>query len=204
MKKALVLLFLLIFGMVGSASAITTVAGYDFEDNAFADSLISSSGAYTASGGTLESVITDSNLNTYAFSWTPSAYLELGFTDNYLVNGSGYDLALFELGVPDTFQFSLTVGGTTLDYSTSNTGYQGAGYTVNAALIDLDDFGVTSGAYLSSIVLGMSYTTGSTVPSLAVVGALNSANIAPVPEPATLLLLGSGLAGLAFYRRKRK
>ena len=31
-----------------------------------------------------------------------------------------------------------------------------------------------------------------------------SGETAPVPEPATFILLGSGLAGLAFYRRKRK
>jgi hypothetical protein len=35
-------------------------------------------------------------------------------------------------------------------------------------------------------------------------GFIDSAELNPVPEPATFLLLGSGLAGLAFYRRKRK
>ncbi len=35
-------------------------------------------------------------------------------------------------------------------------------------------------------------------------GFIDSAELNPVPEPATLILLGSGLAGLAFYRRKRK
>jgi len=36
------------------------------------------------------------------------------------------------------------------------------------------------------------------------VDSADNPNPNPVPEPATLLLLGSGLAGLAFYRRKRK
>ena len=34
--------------------------------------------------------------------------------------------------------------------------------------------------------------------------AVRDGDIAPVPEPSTILLLGSGLAGLAFYRRKKK
>lgn len=33
---------------------------------------------------------------------------------------------------------------------------------------------------------------------------MNASDVAPVPEPSTFLLLGSGLAGLGFFARKRK
>ncbi len=58
----------------------------------------------------------------------------------------------------------------------------------------------TSGLYLDYIVM---HDTGNFWLVDDMSGDATGVN-APVPEPATFLLLGSGLAGLAWYRRKRK
>jgi hypothetical protein len=187
----------------GSARADIVVGGISFADNAFADVLLNSSGSFTISGApNLEAAITGSDVNSYAFSFSPGAFVELGFTDNVLVNGLGADLAIFELGVPDTV--AVTIGATTLSYLTVFTGFSAGGFDLNVALINLDDFGVAPGATLTSNVIGLDIQGSGTVPSLAAVGALNSAN-AEVPEPASLALWSIlGTAGIAAWRRKRK
>jgi len=198
MKKLLFAL-LLVFSISGPASASITVGGYTFDNNAFVDTLISSTGSFTTSGGSLSDVLTDTDAGTYAFSWTSGASVNLGFTDNFLVNGTGMDLVLFETGVPDTFK--VTLNGITNNYLTNYTGYSAGGWDLNAVAINLDDFGIASSATLSSVLLGLDYVGSGTVPSLSLVGALNSSNSA-VPIPAAVWLLGSGLVGLIGLRKK--
>ena len=66
--------------------------------------------------------------------------------------------------------------------------------TEEALVADLAEWGSVSESWIFSAQLdGQEYSLTS-----------HRDAVAPVPEPSTILLLGSGLAGLAFYGRKRK
>ena len=203
-ETRILLVAALLFIGLSPASATTTVARINFQDNAFADTVLASFGSYTlGAASTLQAAVTGAGLDKYAYSSTPGACIELGFTDNFLVNGPGNDLALFEFGMPDSFRISLTLGGVSHNYLCARTGLFGAGplsgNSVTVAQVNLDDFGLAPGTQLSSIVVGMDLVSrNGTMPSLSVVGALNSE---PVPEPSPVLLLASGLAARFFRRR---
>ncbi len=196
MKKIMALTaLLLVFSMASSAHA-DLIGGLNIIS--FADSLISSNGDFTTSGGTVAAVLTDHDPGTGAWSSSPGAYVQLGFS-NPIVNGPGNDLALFELGTPDTFKLSLTLVGTTIQYLSSDTGFTIGGYNLNVATINLDDFGLPVGATVAQIVVGLDVQSiYGRRPSLSLAGALDSA-----PVPGAVWLLGSGLLGLVGMGRRR-
>jgi hypothetical protein len=173
------------------------VGGYNVA--ASADSLISSTGDFIFTGGTLASTLTDSDPGTYAYSDTPGASVTLGFSSG-IENGAGADFVLFELGTPDTFD--VTVNGVTLSGISAATGVDAGGYSLNATSFDLADFGVASGASVSSLLIGLDTQAGSgTVPSLSYAGALN---VSAAPEPSTWLLMIAGVSGVGLMLRRAK
>jgi hypothetical protein len=196
MKKIMVLTALLLVFSMASYAHADLIGGLNIVS--FADSLISSEGTFTTSGGALAAVLTDHDPGTGAVSSDPGAYVQLGFS-NPIVNGPGYDLALFELGTPDTFKLSLTLGGTTIQYLTSDTGFLIGAYNLNVATINLDDFGLPVGAMVDQIIVGLDVQSiYGTRPSLSLAGALNA-----VPVPGAVWLLASGLLGLVGMSRRR-
>ena len=97
-------------GLSGVTHGVTTIGGIDFDDDAFADTLISSAGSFTTAGGSLATVLTDKSAGSYAFSFDRVAYAELGFTDNVVTNGPGADLAIFSAADARAVQVRATTG----------------------------------------------------------------------------------------------
>ncbi len=233
MKKVLVCIasIMMFLGTVQLASALVIGGGswsYDFEDNAFVDGVIDSNGGWYWGGGT-EAGLLNGDVNDGGIALFDDDYMSFIFTDNVAVNGSGADLAIFEAGyTAEDFIVSVSqspdnTGWTSFfRYNTVYTGGSASGYNLNVVAIDLSDFGITEGASISAVkILGITtkYSccgkkgsindpllktrccrgVGGT--DLVAIGAINNVS---VPEPATFLLIGSGLVGLGFIRRKFK
>ena len=196
MRKAALLIGAFVLSVAPSLAEALTIGGISFSENAFADVVISTnaSSSHFVTGDpqvvvTAEEAITGSDQDSY-FDPSGGEYVEIGFTNNVLINREGDDFVVFELGTAEMAAIRLTVGGTQRNVLSTYTGFNNSyGSAINVAFFDLDDFGIAPNATINSLVI-------------ATVGAPEFSAVAAIPEPSTALLLGLGFAGMAAGRRR--
>lgn len=184
--------------------ADVTIGGLTFEDEAFATRLISASpdpstGAFThesldpdgptpvhtveltlpAQLALLESLLVGSELDDWAgLRVAHNSSVTLGFDAIRPIDGAGDDLVVFDIGNAEAIE--VTIAGTSRVYTFVATGQTiTAGFgslSVNAARVDLADFGVTS----AGVVTLTAPTGGALDPDPTAVGVLNGSPAAAV------------------------
>ncbi len=128
--------------------------------------------------------------------------IEVLFTDNTLVNGTGFDLFLFETGNPEAPSVSVTTNGQVLQaqFIERDVTRVLTPEAINIWGIDFDDFGLPQGLLNGSIFLrGVTTNT----PEIQAVAAVNGGPVAPVPLPASIGFLAVA-CGFGWAVKKRK
>jgi hypothetical protein len=187
----------LVLGMAGMASATSiSVENGSFESGDFT--------GWTLSGGGTKTVVSEDDgftatdgdkfANLYAsttlvqfVSWNAGETL----TFNWNFNANDYlpfnDFSIFQVGGSEFF--NLTLGNVASAGNYVATGWKSYTYTFE----NTGDGSITFGVYNSVDTLQSSQLYLD-----------NVGGTAPVPEPATMLLMGTGLAGLVAANRRRK
>jgi hypothetical protein len=170
---------------------------FTFANSAFADAANMVNGSVTFHGASnLEEAVTGDFLGSFVQNFYAGEIFEVGFTDNYVYNGSGDDLVIFEEGLPNNLRVAVYANG-----HSAPTAYRSYtpvalgildGVPTTAAVVDLSDFGLPADAPVSWVLIQSDDVNNVEISGI---GALNS-----VPEPATAALLG--FAALALLRRR--
>ena len=184
-------------------AASVTIAGNTFDDSAFADTATILNGSFNLfvgpNGGDFEDRVTGSSLFSGGACASNACSFEIGFNNNFVVNGAGDDLVVF--GITDSLTeseaFSVTINGVTVDGFDAVAAGVVPGFNVEIASvgIDLSDFGLNFGDTINSAIFSVSTANGNTTEEFIAFAAANNQSL-ETPLPASFYLFAAGAFGI--------